>query len=69
MIAAAVVAVPAILIAVPPFANWLARGTYLIDVATVAGAIFATAWQLALRPAAEALPPGARAQFGLTVSA
>lgn len=68
-IAAAVVAVPAILIAVPPFANWLARGTYLIDVATVAGAIFATAWQFALRPAAEALLPGARAQFGLTVSA
>ncbi|MEU4564616.1 GGDEF domain-containing protein [Actinoplanes sp. NPDC023936] len=68
-IAAAVVAVPAILVAVPPFANWLARGTYLIDVATVAGAIFATAWQFALRPAAEALLPGARAQFALTVIA
>ncbi|WP_433832201.1 diguanylate cyclase domain-containing protein [Actinoplanes sp. CA-015351] len=68
-VSAAVVAVPAILVAVPPFTSWLARGTYLIDVATVAGAIFATAWQFALAPVAERLEPNQRAQFAVTVVA
>lgn len=51
-ITAAVVAVPAILVAVPAFPNRIARATYAIDVSTVAGAIFATAWQFVLAPAA-----------------
>jgi hypothetical protein len=49
-ILAAAVTVPAILVAVPPFGHRPARGTYAIDVTTVAGAIFATAWQFVLAP-------------------
>ncbi|WP_436531904.1 diguanylate cyclase domain-containing protein [Actinoplanes sp. HUAS TT8] len=66
-IAAAVVVVPAILVAVPPFPNRLARITYAIDVTTVAGAIFATSWQFVLAPAASRLDAGNRAFFIVTV--
>lgn len=59
-IGAALVAVPAILVAVPPFRNRIARATYAIDVTTVAGAIFTTAWQFFLAPAANRLQAGDR---------
>ncbi|BCY10001.1 diguanylate cyclase [Actinoplanes sp. L3-i22] len=66
-IGAAVVAVPAILVAVPPFPNRLARVTYVIDVTTVTGAIFATSWQSVLEPVASRLDTGARAIFLITI--
>jgi diguanylate cyclase (GGDEF)-like protein len=64
---AATVTVPAILVAVPPFGHRLARATYAIDVATVAGAIFATAWQFVLAPTLVQLPPEDRARFLITM--
>jgi diguanylate cyclase (GGDEF)-like protein len=66
-IGAAVVAMPAILVAVPPFPNRLARVTYVIDVTTVAGAIFATSWQFVLQPAASRLDSGSRVVFLVTM--
>jgi diguanylate cyclase (GGDEF)-like protein len=60
-ILAAVAAVPAILVTVPPFGHRLARGTYAIDVTTVAGAIFATCWQFVLGPAVALLAPDGQA--------
>ncbi|MET0419947.1 MAG: GGDEF domain-containing protein [Actinoplanes sp.] len=66
-ILAAAVTVPAILVAVPPFGHRLARGTYAIDVITVAGAIFATAWQFVLAPTLVRLEPGDRTRFLVTM--
>jgi diguanylate cyclase (GGDEF)-like protein len=66
-ILAAAVTVPAILAAVPPFGHRLARATYAIDVVTVAGAIFTTAWQFVLRPTLVRLPSDDRARFLITV--
>jgi diguanylate cyclase (GGDEF)-like protein len=66
-ILAAVVTVPAILVAVPPFGHRLARGTYAIDVATVAGAIFATVWQFVLAPTLVHLAPDQRAILLVTM--
>ncbi|MEV4708745.1 GGDEF domain-containing protein [Actinoplanes sp. NPDC049316] len=64
---AAAVTVPAILVAVPPFGHRLARATYAIDVLTVAGAIFATAWQFVLAPTLVHLAPDDRARFLVTM--
>ena len=66
-ILAAAVTVPAIAVAVPPFGHRLARATYAIDVITVAGALFATAWQFVLAPALVRLAPDARAAFLVTM--
>ncbi|WP_250029548.1 GGDEF domain-containing protein [Paractinoplanes maris] len=66
-VGAAVATVPAIVLAAPPFPDWLARGTYLIDVVTVTGAIFASAWHFVLAPAAADLPPGGQAAFVFTL--
>ncbi|WP_250032451.1 diguanylate cyclase domain-containing protein [Paractinoplanes maris] len=66
-ILAASVTVPAILVAVPPFGHRLARATYAIDVITVAGAIFATAWQFVLAPTLVRLAPDDRAVFLVTM--
>ena len=64
---AAAVTVPAILVAVPPLGHRLARAAYAIDVITVAGAIFATAWQFVLAPTLIRLAPGDRAVFLVTM--
>ncbi|MCY1141222.1 GGDEF domain-containing protein [Actinoplanes sp. Pm04-4] len=66
-VCAAVATVPAILLAAPPFPDRLALGTYLIDVTTVAGAIFASAWHFVLSPAAAHLPAGGQTSFVLTM--
>ncbi|WP_157441703.1 GGDEF domain-containing protein [Actinoplanes awajinensis] len=65
--AAALMAMPAVLVAVPSFPNRIARATYAIDVTTVAGAIFATAWQLVLAQVFVGLHPGERGVFVLTI--
>ncbi|WP_250004756.1 GGDEF domain-containing protein [Actinoplanes sp. M2I2] len=66
-ILAAAVTVPAILVAVPPFGYRVARATYAIDVVTVAGAIFATAWQFVLAPTLVRLAPDDRVVFLVTM--
>jgi diguanylate cyclase (GGDEF)-like protein len=66
-ILAAAFSVPAILVAVPPFGHRMTRGTYAIDVITVAGAIFATAWQFVLAPTLARLAPDARVSLLVTM--
>ncbi len=66
-IGAAAMTVPAILAAAPPFPDWLSRGTYIIEVVTVAGAIFASAWHFVVAPAAAALLHGAQLAFVVTL--
>ncbi|MEV4351708.1 GGDEF domain-containing protein [Actinoplanes sp. NPDC049596] len=50
-IAAALVSVPGVLLASPPFPDWHTRLMYLIEVVTAAAAIFAVVWQFVLVPA------------------
>ncbi|WP_433294083.1 hypothetical protein ACQP2F_32195 [Actinoplanes sp. CA-030573] len=51
----------------PPFGHRLTRATYAIDVTTVAGAVFATAWQFVLAPTLVRLVPEDRARFLITM--
>ena len=62
-LAAAGVAMVAVLLVSPPLSDAVARLTLTLDVATVAGALYALAWQFVLADAQAQLTPGASLMF------
>ena len=67
-LAAAAVAMVALVLVSPPLPDAVSRLTLVLDVATVAGALFALAWQFVLTTAAASLPPSANLMFLLVTA-
>ncbi|GAB1694268.1 diguanylate cyclase domain-containing protein [Krasilnikovia sp. M28-CT-15] len=66
-VASATVALVGIALAAPPLPGALAGTTHVIDVATVAGSLFALVWQFVIAPATATLPLGSRLTFVVTL--
>ncbi|RZU50080.1 diguanylate cyclase (GGDEF)-like protein [Krasilnikovia cinnamomea] len=66
-VGSATVALVGIALAAPPLPGAMAGTTHLIDVATVAGSLFALVWQFVIPPATATLPLGNQLTFVLTL--
>ncbi|WP_412744779.1 diguanylate cyclase domain-containing protein [Krasilnikovia sp. MM14-A1004] len=66
-VASATVALVGIALAAPALPGVMAGTTHVIDVATVAGSLFALVWQFVIAPATATLPLGSQLTFVLTL--